>query len=652
MDNDNKDFFQNNDHCDEKDVNRDNKKASEVHISTNGEDSDDRNTELSNNYKSEETAVKKGSKEIPYSETVPHINSRFAKIAIAVFMSILILPMVSWGVLKAVNLIDSRVMEKLDFDTGEQRKKADFPKKFNPNTVTAEIESYFNDRVPYRSVIITAQNKLSGFIEKPYTEYIRPVLIKWFYSDKGTSADGTETDIGTKPGMGDLFGGDETEPEESTEIETVPIFDPGEDETSDPNCVHEMDDGVIEREPTCLEWGILRKTCKKCGSIKREYTQKSGHNDKEISRVLGALCTDERGLVTYECIVCHRTRVENLPARGHDGVYKGHVNPSVDDYGYDLYECKNCGTMYRDNISAKKAETSYLPQDIRNGNTIIGRRNWLFYNGNNSVGYYQGTNILSDNEMAEYVAVMTQLQALCDKKGIQLQFMLMPNKEIVYGEYMPSYEVVNSYRRNQVLTDYIRKNSNVNIIYPYEEMLVAKQYWQLYYKHDTHWNEAGAFIGAQALYRALGMSTTNLLNIPVYEYNREVGDLISLGGLDSSGYRTDTGYTIDYPSEYRVVSSVGDRHGSGTLHTKSNNVNGKKLVMIGDSFRLSMIPYLEVDFSECTITHRDKIISDNDRDPNVVNAVKNADVLVISAVERYDASLIDTARKCIDILSQ
>lgn len=639
---DNRDLFENKGDQNEKDA---------ADINTSGENIPPKGAECadSGDNKSVEPVKAQTKKpyEPPYSEAVPHVNGRFARVAIAIFMSLLILPMVSWGVLKVINLIEPRVMETLDFDTGEQRKKAEFPKKFNPNTVTGELEAYFNDRVPYRSVIITAQNKLSGFIEKPYTEGIRPLLIKWFYSDKGqTIPEGPETEAGTKPGMGDLFGEDHTEPGETTEAETVPIFEPDETDTSDPDCEHEMDEGVIEREPTCLEWGILRRQCKKCGKIEREYTAKAGHDDKEISRVPGAACTDEKGIATFECQVCHRIRTESLPATGHNGVYKGHVNPSVDDYGYDIYECKVCGTLYRDNISAKITDTSYLPQDIRNGNTIIGRRNWLFYNGNNSVGYYQGTNILSEGEMAEYVSVMTKLQALCDKKGIQLQFMLMPNKEIVYGEYMPTYDVVNSYRRNQVLRDYIRNNSNINIIYPYEEMLVAKQYWQLYYKHDTHWNDAGAFIGTQSLYRALGMPTANLLNIPVYEYNREGGDLISLGGLDSSSYRTDSGYTIQYPSKYKVVSSSGDRHGAGTLHTKSNNADGKKLVMIGDSFRLAMVQFLEVDFSECTITHRDRTL-----DADVVSAIKNTDVLVIAAVERYDASLISTAQKCIDILS-
>ncbi len=583
--------------------------------------------------------VKKPKEEL-YGEKIYPVNHKFAAVAIAVFMAILVLPMLSWGILKIIDIYNPQVMEELDFELDEQRELAQFPREFDPATITADIEAYFNDHVPFRSVIITAQRQLDDFLEKPYRDYIRPALIELFYSDYGSPDPGNEGGSGVG-NFGDMFG-DPTESEETTEAETLP-----ESETlegGDENCDHVLDEGLIEKEATCSDFGVILRTCEKCGYKVREYTAKLPHQYTETDRE-GATCT-QNGYIEYKCSVCGYSYRQTIRAEGHDGEFVRKVEPTYEDFGYTLYRCKKCGVEYRDDIVDKLVDPSYFPPRLFNNITIEGRDNWLFYYGDDSVSYYQGGNIMSESQMADWLSVMEQLQRICDEKGIQLQLMLMPNKEIVYSEYMPSYTVYDQYRRSQRFADYVHENSDVNFIYPLEELLAAKPYWQVYYKHDTHWNSAGAFIGTQALYGALGMPTTNLLDLPFSEQNRVGGDLISLGGLSNS-YGRDTEYSIPYRSDVNVLSSVGDRQGSGTLHTTSDSENDKHFVMLSDSFRISMIPFLEKDFSECTITHRDNI-----GQSDVNNAIKDADILVLAAVERYDYQLIDAARRCIEILSE
>ena len=60
---------------------------------------------------------------------------------------------------------------------------------------------------------------------------------------------------------------------------------------------------------------------------------------------------------------------------------------------------------------------------------------------------------------------------------------------------------------------YVKENSDINIIYPINELKAAKKYWQIYYKYDTHWNNMGAFVGVQSLYKALDIPMTNPLNV-------------------------------------------------------------------------------------------------------------------------------------------
>ena len=65
--------------------------------------------------------------------------------------------------------------------------------------------------------------------------------------------------------------------------------------------------------------------------------------------------------------------------------------------------------------------------------------------------------------------------------------------------------------------------------------------------------------------------------------------------------------------------------------------------MIGDSFRLYMMPYLERDFSHISIAHRDNV-------QDLAEDIREADILVIECVERLDDSLNGTLIQIINIL--
>ena len=71
--------------------------------------------------------------------------------AAAAFMALLILPSLAWGVLCMIGEKDPMLMESLDPDLGENRNKASFPESFDPDEFTGQLESYYNDRAPFRN---------------------------------------------------------------------------------------------------------------------------------------------------------------------------------------------------------------------------------------------------------------------------------------------------------------------------------------------------------------------------------------------------------------------------------------------------------------------------------------------------------------------
>lgn len=289
------------------------------------------------------------------------------------------------------------------------------------------------------------------------------------------------------------------------------------------------------------------------------------------------------------------------------------------------------------------------PQVVR-GIVLLGKNNWLFYAGEDNISYYRGTNVLAQEQMAGCLDQMLQLQKLCDEKGIQLQFIILPNKEQVYSEYMPSYVIKDSYKRTDRFVDYVREHSEVSILYPLQELRQAATQWQIYYQYDTHWNHAGAFIGTQALYQALGLPTTALQDLEVARCAAPVNDLLILGGLDASQYPPEQDYAIAYRPEVTLTEVRGDHQSTSVYSARSDCGNDTEFVLIGDSFRCFMIDYLAKDFSHCVITYRENSDNSTDYPDEVVESIQNADILVMEAVERYDSRLFPAIDKVIEIL--
>ena len=97
-------------------------------------------------------------------------------------------------------------------------------------------------------------------------------------------------------------------------------------------------------------------------------------------------------------------------------------------------------------------------------------------------------------------------------------------------------------------------------------------------------------------------------------------------------------------------------NGNLIITTCANATNQKNLVLFGDSFRNAMVPFLQKDFKRCTVAHRDLLCNNMSKpvssyDPTMVQEVKNANILVVCSVERYDYNIIGQAKELIKILN-
>lgn len=537
------------------------------------------------------------------------------RISIALFLCVLILPQVSWTVLKLVCGDNSRVMERLDYDLGENRELAAFPDDADIGSITSELEAYYNDHAPYRSALITINRRINSKLERAYTMNVQPVLVALAdMTHTATKPDVSVTESSTE-GQNDTENSTRYAQEDNTG-ENSAIKDNIEDNNADDK--NGGNSGVGNGENSTSDGN---------GSI-------SGGIDSEYSS--GVSGDSGNGNADGETL-------DDINSGQKPGNGK---NESGEMSSNDGGANESGGTSENNGSADSSDKLPYFPAREMNG-TIFGRDDWMFCNYDNSIAYYCGSNLMSEQQMKDKLSLMQKLQNICDSRGVQLQFMIAPNKEQVYSEYMPTYTIENSYKRVPEFIDYVKRNSSVKIIYPIDELRAAKSTMSTYYKYDTHWNHYGSFIATQALYKDMGLDYVSPDSVN-YSEGSCIWGLVITAGLSWKDYERDYDHIPDYKPEIELFNTDGEidhihTEKSAVYRTDSTASNQSRFVMVGDSFRLYMMPYLERDFQHVSIAHRDNI-------HDIEADIRQADILVVECVERLDDSLNGTILQLIDIL--
>ncbi len=241
------------------------------------------------------------------------------------------------------------------------------------------------------------------------------------------------------------------------------------------------------------------------------------------------------------------------------------LKASVEDFTGDLALAEEAANI-NSAITSALADDAYIESD----QVLAGKGGWLFYkraDDGTSIQDYQGTSTFSEKTMASIAKSLTETRDAMAKKGARFVVMIVPNKEIIYSEYMPS----TVYRTSEItrcdkLYEYLKKNTDLEIVYPKKELFAAKNTCQVYYKYDTHWNYAGVYVGIQCLLRQLHGNYVDIsdANI-VMEGQNQSGDLARIVGLDSK-------YNDDY--FYNFYASGID----------PSQISSESVLLVGDSF--------------------------------------------------------------------
>ncbi|MBQ7859152.1 MAG: hypothetical protein IJ347_03335 [Faecalibacterium sp.] len=280
---------------------------------------------------------------------------------------------------------------------------------------------------------------------------------------------------------------------------------------------------------------------------------------------------------------------------------------------------------FRYQFVRKNAELNYKLFGVSESDQVLaGKDGWLFFKDGQAAAQpmanYQGLPELNDPQETLAIAAqqLQRMQQRLAEHGCTLVLDITPSKDRIYQEYMPDgYPIVDQVSRADRMVEYFRTHTSVPIVWQRDalrEQALANPELPLYYQTDTHWNMAGALLGADGIFQALGMETLPFEAYSVMENGTQFGDLTSVAAL----------YNVlpinpDYrPSQYE------------TLFDKDERMIG----VLGDSFSDYYMTYLETRFTGAWRFHID--------DYNVgVLDEPACDVLVISVTERQLEKLLN-----------
>lgn len=287
--------------------------------------------------------------------------------------------------------------------------------------------------------------------------------------------------------------------------------------------------------------------------------------------------------------------------------------------------------MLKVNDNLKKINTK-----LQNDKAFLAKDNWMFYKPDDSIINYTNKKNLPDANLKKILTYLSDIDNWCKQHNKQFYFVIPPDKNKIYPEYFPDYigkARPDEYGIGNTVAEYIRKNSDINVIYLYDTLMEEKSTGNrlLYYKNDTHWNQWGAYIAYKTIYKEITNKNFNPASyIKSWKTEIKVGDLANMLKVGKVKKFQDTEqYPVpEFYKNIEIKSQFAYDNKEGI--TESINPNGKKNVFIlRDSFSSFLSRFFAQSF------HKVKMHWTRQITKEMLNEIdKEYDIVVLEVLER------------------
>jgi hypothetical protein len=171
----------------------------------------------------------------------------------------------------------------------------------------------------------------------------------------------------------------------------------------------------------------------------------------------------------------------------------------LEAYFNDHFGCRRLLIMWHNKFCRWLFKDNSKPRDV-----LVGTDGWLFYTGSQMIDRYRGELQFTETELHGWQNLLERRRDWLARRGIKYIFVLAPDKQSVYPEYLPAWlRNIGRQTKTDQFFSYMKAHSTVQLLDLRTTLLAAKKSAPVYKKTDMHWNQFGAFMACEDLIRVL-----------------------------------------------------------------------------------------------------------------------------------------------------
>jgi hypothetical protein len=286
----------------------------------------------------------------------------------------------------------------------------------------------------------------------------------------------------------------------------------------------------------------------------------------------------------------------------------------------------------------------------------IGEDGWYFYTNDRNLEIGHGAHLFSNEELEAIRLNQVAIQTSLKEQGIDYVLALIPSKASVYPEFIKGGSFQIGTTLIDQVTTYLQEKTTIPVINVKPELINAKNEQDVYFRTETHWNHAGAYIGYKAIINRLnelGMIQTQPVSISTEPatHNGEFSAMMGYPGLlppepfaATVIQNPQASLVNDSEKISQVKKIIADYDIVGEYFSYSNPSAEKSALILGDSFFFTWkIPDLFAEnFAEMNFIRTDIFAND------IIQTI-DPDIVIFERTERYIYSMANSANVKLEI---
>lgn len=264
---------------------------------------------------------------------------------------------------------------------------------------------------------------------------------------------------------------------------------------------------------------------------------------------------------------------------------------------------------------------------------IKGKQGWLYYRTYDPVARSLANEPIVKRKADLRTHHIRQRATRLSKRGLPYLYAIAPNKMVIYPEFLPHY--ISSEKNSYVydLFASLLKASDLDFYVDIKSPLInqRKQETQtkVFFTHDTHWNQFGAYLAFLELTKEI---ERKFPTVEIARHRFEFTDKEIVGGdLARLLKLGDTLKTIEPTTSFEKCANYKYAQVSKRLRKASCEKNTTVILIIGDSFKTNLAPFFTQTTGSVYLAHEDI----GDAELEELLEVVDPDIVIEEMIQRY-----------------